>query len=103
MDEFSSNTIWLMTRKPDLSDKILDELSRRVKLMISFRLVENSDFSTNRFWFGSKSNIFVLDAIFEFWQNIWKRSQKSVVIIQLDPTDSNYFKEQELKNEMTLK
>ena len=46
---------------------------------------------------------FLLDAIFEFWQNIWKRSQKSVVIIQLDPTDSNYFKEQELKNEMTLK
>ena len=43
------------------------------------------------------------DEIFEFWQNIWKRSQKSVVIIQLDPTDSNYFKEQELRNEMTLK
>ena len=76
--------------------------------MISFRLLEYSDFSTNRFLaldFGLDLNLifFVLDAIFEFWQNIWKRSQKSVVIIQLDPTDSNYFKEQELKNEMTLK
>lgn len=74
------------------------------KLKISYRFIENSDFSRGSISnVGSKSHIFLLDAIFEFWQNIWKRSQKSVVIIQLDPTDSNYFKEQELKNEMTLK
>ena len=54
-------------------------------------------------FFERSLKFFLSDEIFEFWQNIWKRSQKSVVIIQLDPTDSNYFKEQELRNEMTLK